>query len=105
MTRKVHGQNGDPEAWVESAELARTLRAEYENLNSMYLAVVAANSAHAKEIRAVKAENERLRTSLTVARESLYAAHDAIHEATREIDLTLDPDCDSDGSPPDERKP
>lgn len=43
----------------------------------------------------------RLRERFTATLESLYEAHDAIHQATVDADHGLDPDCDSDGSPPD----
>lgn len=49
------------------------------------------------------AEIERLRTGLAEAQESIYAAHDAVHEASRIIDVTLDPsDDDSNGDPPEQ---
>lgn len=52
---------------------------------------------------AVKLAEEvaRLRARLVATLESLYEAHDAIHQATIEADHGLDPDCDSNGCPPD----
>lgn len=49
------------------------------------------------------AEIGRLRAGLAAAQDSIYTAHDAVHEASRVIDVTLDPsDDDSNGDPPEQ---